>query len=421
MILKLTASEDTKHVLAPALGLPAGEKISREVLGGELHVLSRIFPQSSEVLFLYETSAEALLAETGVHFLSRPLERFKYVHDRAYTWTTQLALVLLEFVEGLEKETELQVEMQFPGWPGSLQEELSALFTPAGYRVGPGSLSRMGNPGAMLRELALILPLMDRERFFWTSQARFQTYWNEALPFFESLPHAEALIAKAGEGMTIIHNPLLKRLSEKEDLGLADQAADLDWWATEANHSAEKVQFVVEELKSLGARRILDLGSGRGRLELGLVRESWVEAVLAIDLAAADLQMAQHQLMQSGANQEQLARMQFALGNATWKDARLSGYDSVVLLDMINCLNNNQLQDLVEHVFSEINPDQVLISSPQGHAEGNFRHASYRFEWNKEEMKKWAKKVAGKYQYHVEIKAFGDRENLLIFQNHNKH
>ena len=43
-------------------------------------------------------------------------------------------------------------------------------------------------------------------------------------------------------------------------------------------------------------------------------------------------------------------------------------------------------------------------------AEGKLRHGDHRFEWTREEFRKWAEKIAGTFGYSFEISFIGDED-----------
>jgi 2-polyprenyl-3-methyl-5-hydroxy-6-metoxy-1,4-benzoquinol methylase len=101
-------------------------------------------------------------------------------------------------------------------------------------------------------------------------------------------------------------------------------------------------------------------------------------------------------------------------------DERFNGYDTVALIEVIEHLHEEQLLKLESVVFEYINPENILISTPNSDyniyctnlLDNGYRHPDHKFEWNKKKFLQWATSLCTKYNYALEYFPIG-----LIAQN----
>ena len=86
----------------------------------------------------------------------------------------------------------------------------------------------------------------------------------------------------------------------------------------------------------------------------------------------------------------------------TYRDARLTGLDAAVLMEVIEHVDPPRLAALERCVFGDAAPATVIVTTPNVEynvrfpdlAPGQFRHRDHRFEWTRDEFTEWAAGVA---------------------------
>jgi 2-polyprenyl-3-methyl-5-hydroxy-6-metoxy-1,4-benzoquinol methylase len=172
---------------------------------------------------------------------------------------------------------------------------------------------------------------------------------------------------------------------------------------------------VLDVLRESGARRLLDLGCGDGRLLERLRQEQQFERIVGVDASAAALGRAARRLNTDEMSPGQRERIQLLQGALTYRDRRLAGFDAAVLMEVIEHVDPGRLDALAESVLGDAAPGTVVVTTPNaeynvaypGLAAGEFRHPDHRFEWDRRQFRAWAEAVAARYGYTVAFRPVG--------------
>ena len=170
-----------------------------------------------------------------------------------------------------------------------------------------------------------------------------------------------------------------------------------------------RLEAVLTRLTQSGARRIADLGCGRGALLDRLPGPTAVTAAVAVDLDAATLDAIRARFATADA-----ITVETVQGSVMDGRLKLGPLDCIVLLEVIEHIDPEDLSKLELAVFRAWRPRQVLITTPNAEANdwlgvprGRRRHWDYRFEWSRERFQRWATGLAARSGYRVEFEAIG--------------
>jgi 3' terminal RNA ribose 2'-O-methyltransferase Hen1 len=102
-------------------------------------------------------------------------------------------------------------------------------------------------------------------------------------------------------------------------------------------------------------------------------------------------------------------------GALTYRDARLTGYDASVLMEVIEHIDEPRLEAMEQAVFGAAQPAMVIITTPNADYNptweslpaGAMRHRDHRFEWSRSAFEAWAGRVADVYGYEVAFAPIG--------------
>ena len=169
------------------------------------------------------------------------------------------------------------------------------------------------------------------------------------------------------------------------------------------------------ELRAAGAARVVDLGCGEGGLLRALLAEPAFTEIVGVDVAARALKVAAARLRLDQLADRQRARISLLHGSVTYADPRLSGYDAIVLSEVVEHLDPPRLPALAAAVFGVARPATVLMTTPNVEYNvrwetlpaGERRHPDHRFEWTRAEFAGWAEAVAGAHGYAVRFVPVG--------------
>ncbi len=177
-----------------------------------------------------------------------------------------------------------------------------------------------------------------------------------------------------------------------------------------------RLDRVFDILVASGARRVLDLGCGNGKLMKRLVAARQFTEIVGVDVGHRDLEIAARRLRLDTLPDTQRDRIKLLQGALTYYDARLADFDAAALVEVIEHVEPARLPHVERVVFEKARPGLVVMTTPnrdynvkfEGLAPGTFRHADHRFEWTRAEFAAWAETVAARFGYRLAIEPLGE-------------
>ncbi|HYH81631.1 MAG TPA: methyltransferase [Longimicrobium sp.] len=169
---------------------------------------------------------------------------------------------------------------------------------------------------------------------------------------------------------------------------------------------------VLAALRESGARRVLDLGCGRGTLLHRLADDASFDEVVGVEVARDELAQAAARLAPGG-------RGRVLHGSLVYRDRRLAGFDAAALVEVIEHLDPPRLAALEDAVWAAARPETVVVTTPNVEYNTLFpdgarlRHPDHRFEWTRAEFRAWAEGVAARHGYAVRFGAAGPEDERV--------
>lgn len=165
----------------------------------------------------------------------------------------------------------------------------------------------------------------------------------------------------------------------------------------------QRLEAVLEVIRSRGPRSILDLGCGDGELLVRIVGSHAVDRVVGVDICEASLERLRTRLRAATDHHGQVELLCTSLLDVP---DRLRGFDCAVLVETIEHLDADRLGALERSVFQRIRPATVVVTTPNaefndllGVPARRFRHPDHRFEWDRARFGNWAAGVAQRQGY----------------------
>jgi 3' terminal RNA ribose 2'-O-methyltransferase Hen1 len=207
---------------------------------------------------------------------------------------------------------------------------------------------------------------------------------------------------------------------DEEDVDAVAEAQSQVELALEKKISLHTIRLssVANKIGELGARKVLDLGCGEGKLVKLLLKNPNIDHVLACDVSMQSLQRASRNLKIDTVSDRQRARVSLQHGSLLYRDAAWEDFDVAALVEVIEHLDAARLTAMEKVVFGYAKPRHVVITTPnieynvkfESLAAGAFRHADHRFEWTRAEFKEWGDRVAEEFDYQVSYEPLGDED-----------
>ena len=415
---------------------------------GQAHVF---YPEVSNdactAALLLDVDAVALVR--GARGEGRTLAQ--YVNDRPYVASSFLSVALAQVFgsalggrckdrPGLA-ETPLPLEARLEVVPSRGGAEfLRRLFEPLGYTVGlqaypldsqfPDwgespyfSLTLTGTVrlADLLTHLYVLIPTLDSGKHYAIGDEEVEKLIRKGEGWLAAHPERETIVHRYLKGRrSLVRDALAQLTQEEEPEAEAVTLHDREEEAVEKKISLheQRLGAVLAALKGSGAKRVLDLGCGEGRLLSLLLADKQFTEILGMDVSYRTLEMAQDKLHLDRLPPMQRERIRLLQGSLIYRDARLGGYDAAAVVEVIEHLDANRLAAFARALFEFARPGTVVITTPNVEYNpkfetlpaGRFRHKDHRFEWTRAEFQGWADGVCGRFGYAVRILPIGPED-----------
>ncbi len=369
-----------------------------------------------------------------------------YVNDRPYAASSftsvAIARVFTSALNGQCRERAELVEEPLPLRVGVSalpcrggEDLLRGLFEPLGYAVEVRGFlldeyfPEWGNSPyyevelqcvrplkEVLAHLYVLIPVLDDEKHYYVGEEEIDKLMRRGGEWLAGHPLRDLVVERYLKHQRGLKQAALSRLLA-EEAGEAEDHAGEEALEAELSLNEQRLAAVFEELKASGARRVLDLGCGEGRLLALLAAEVQFTEAAGMDVSPQVLSRARRRLERLPRG-EQVVVFQ---GSLAYRDARLSGYDAAALVEVVEHLDPPQLRACERAVFEFACPATVVVTTPNADYNahwdalpaGTFRHPDHRFEWRRAEFGKWAEQVGKRYGYAVRVAPIGPEDPAL--------
>jgi 3' terminal RNA ribose 2'-O-methyltransferase Hen1 len=369
----------------------------------------------------------------------------QYVNDRPYVASSFLSVALSRVFgsamsgrsEGrvaLADQSILLVARIMPIYCRGGIDLIERLFGPLGYQVAVSPVvDRSGSPSnywdltisgtAMLAQLLshlyVLIPVLDDEKHYWVADDEIEKLLRRGEGWLPQHPERELITRrylKHGRRLTRI---ALERLSELDETAAPDEdtpAASLEKIEAPLRLNDRRMERVVDLLRQTGARSVLDLGCGSGRLIQLLLKDKQFEQIVGIDASIRELEIARDRLNLERMPERQRERVTLLQGALTYRDKRLAGFDAAAVVEVIEHIDPPLLDSFANALFGAARPKTILLTTPnveynarfEGLPDAALRHSDHRFEWNRAEFEAWARGIADRFGYDVRFEGIGD-------------
>jgi len=180
----------------------------------------------------------------------------------------------------------------------------------------------------------------------------------------------------------------------------------------------QRMGAVMAALRSSGAKRVLDLGCGEGRLLRELLKDKVFAEVIGMDVSHRALEIASRKLRLEDLPTMQRERIRLIHGSLTYRDKRLAGYDAATVVEVIEHQDPPRLAAFERVLFEFARPQTVVVTTPNVEYNvkfetlpaGRMRHKDHRFEWTRGEFQTWAKTITERFGYSVRFLPIGPED-----------
>jgi 3' terminal RNA ribose 2'-O-methyltransferase Hen1 len=271
----------------------------------------------------------------------------------------------------------------------------------------------------LLSHLYVLVPVLDDEKHYWVSHDEVDKLLRHGEGWLAAHPEKEQIAARYLRRQGKLVRSALTQLAPEEEADPDEVAAerDLAEERLEARVSLheQRLSAVLGVLQASGAKRVLDLGCGEGKLLRLLAPTPQFTEVVGLDVSARSLEIARQRLDRQRLPDHLKDRVRLLHGSLTYRDARIEGFDAAAVVEVIEHLDPPRLDAFARVLFGCSRPGVVVLTTPnseynvrfEGLPAGKFRHADHRFEWTRAEFAAWCHGVCEAFGYAIRIDPLG--------------
>src|SRR6266702_3348427 len=347
----------------------------------------------------------------------------QYVNDRSYVASSFLSVAIAE-VFGTALNGRSAARQELAEMPLPLQAKLAVVPC----RGGEGLLRRLFEP---LGYTVTAAPhMLDEQHPDWGASHYFigdeevEKLLRHGKGWLENHPEKEQvayryLKHKRGLAMDAIHRLVVE---DNPAIDGAEESPAVEEVIEERiSLHQQRLGAVMAVLHNSGAKRILDLGCGEGRLLKLHLQDKTFEKILGLDVSYRALELAQSRLHMERMPARQKERITLIHGALTYRDKRLEGYDAAAVVEVIEHLDPPRLAAFERVLFEFARPSTVAITTPnieynvkfETLPAGKTRHKDHRFEWTRAEFQTWSANVAERFGYTVRFLPIGPDDPVV--------
>jgi 3' terminal RNA ribose 2'-O-methyltransferase Hen1 len=271
----------------------------------------------------------------------------------------------------------------------------------------------------------VLIPVLDAEKHYWIGKDEVEKLLRKGQGWLALHPHKEAIVRRYLPRQRQLAREALARLTEEDN-------PDPD--AVDEAHAEEEIKVeepirlwqqrmgaVVAVLRSVDAKRVLDLGCGEGKLLRALLDEKSLTEIVGMDVSYRSLEIASQRLKLDRMPTKQKERLKLIHGSLMYRDKRLEGYDAATVIEVIEHLDPPRLAAFERVLFDSARPKTVIVTTPNAEYNvkfetlpaGQFRHKDHRFEWTREQFHNWSERMKERFGYNVRFLPVGEEDSQV--------
>ncbi len=272
----------------------------------------------------------------------------------------------------------------------------------------------------LLTHLYVLIPVFDNNKHYWVGDDEMEKLLARGEGWLANHPEKEEITRRYLKYQPSLFRLALARLVEEEEPAETDEGDQPKDKAEDVlekpiSLNEQRLGAVVASLRACGAKRVLDLGCGEGKLIRELLRDKQFDEIVGLDVSIRTLEVAQRRLKVDRLPTMQANRLKLIHGSLMYRDKRLEGFDAAAVVEVIEHLDPPRLSAFERVLFEFARPSTVVLTTPNREFNvtwetlpaGKFRHPDHRFEWSRQEFQAWAQGIGERFGYSVRFLPVG--------------
>ena len=284
------------------------------------------------------------------------------------------------------------------------------------------TITGMKTLSELLTHLYVLIPVFDNEKHYFVGEDELEKLLAKAGSWLAAHPEKEQITRRYLKYRSNLYREALARLIDVEqvtdqpDGPQQEESLEQPLSLNDQRHGA-----VLATLRSSGARKVIDLGCGEGKLLRELLHDKQFDEIVGMDVSIRSLEIAQKRLKLDQLPERQAKRIKLIHGSLIYRDRRLEGFDAAAVVEVIEHLDPPRLAAFERVLFEFARPQMVVLTTPNQEYNvmwetlpaGQFRHADHRFEWTRQEFQDWSNRVAERCGYSVRFLPVGPEDEAV--------
>ncbi len=292
------------------------------------------------------------------------------------------------------------------------------------FRVTIWKLTTMSD---LLTHLYVLIPVFDNAKHYFVGDSELEKLLAKGSGWLANHPEREEITRRYLKHQPGLCREAIARLMheeqpsepEEDEKPPTDQFEDVPEKPLSLHD--QRIGAVLAAIRASGAKRVLDLGCGEGKLLRELLKDKQFEEVVGMDVSIRTLEIARERLKLDRLPEQQAGRIKLIHGSLIYRDRRLAGFDAAAVVEVVEHLDPPRLSAFERAVFEFARPGTVVLTTPNREynvkwdnvGAEKLRHSDHRFEWSRQEFRNWAEGVASRHGYSVSFLPVGPVDELV--------
>ncbi|MDP1510031.1 3' terminal RNA ribose 2'-O-methyltransferase Hen1 [Paenibacillus sp. CMAA1739] len=294
-----------------------------------------------------------------------------------------------------------------------------------------------------LRQLLLLIPVLDNYKHYYISEEeldklkRYGEGWLSAHPLreliirrtlhftnlieqFEQLEAAETTSEKQA---------IQERNNSHEQVQQQEQSLEAEKQQPAVRLNELRYQAIMDVIRKLPRRqKIVDFGSGEGKLSARLARMKGIEEIWAVEPSAYAQVRAIERFAKLERHADAISPIPMT-GSLFYYDEQLWGKDVMILCEVIEHVDEHRLNRVMNTIVTEYQPGVLIVTTPNREYnevyrmdQQELRHSDHRFEWSRNEFRERCEQWIEEAPYSLalegigeEVEGFGQPTQMAVF------
>ena len=228
------------------------------------------------------------------------------------------------------------------------------------------TLSQITTVKELLSHLYVLIPVLDNDKHYYVSKNEIQKLLDKGKGWLSEHPEKEQITKRYLLNVGTLARKALNLLEPEQANDDTENKASKAVKVRKESLHKKRLKAVLEVLKKSGAKSVLDLGCGEGKLIRMLLKERQFEKITGMDVSYNELLKAKERLHWNEMTEKQQNRLDLFQGSLTYKDKRLNDFDAAAIVEVIEHLDESRLEAFEQVIFKFAKPKTVVLTTPNG-------------------------------------------------------